>query len=243
MPCAPARNAPGNHSLLDPVDSLSDDSARFSFSRLRRRYAARSPCPSLLASAVAAGFAARILGYGHRRRVIRVGESFAFQTSLFQLHPSAAQPPSVPSAFGCHPGTAAVIPAVIHARRAFGLLVNLPLPVEAFIALRAAFTVGTSRQFRLGVENQSLRPPHLRPAAPVENRKPGLTPAKRFPPRRLSRIRNNSAAHPSGESKIPTVTIRPKLRHQKGRYQAKPFPPVIPPRLVNRPLRSRYWSR
>jgi hypothetical protein len=28
----------------------------------------------------------------------------------------------LPCAFGCHPGTAAIIPAVVHARRAFGLL-------------------------------------------------------------------------------------------------------------------------
>ena len=27
----------------------------------------------------------------------------------------------MPCAFGCHPGTAAIIPAVVHARRAFGL--------------------------------------------------------------------------------------------------------------------------
>jgi len=181
MPCAPARNAPGNHSLLDPVDSLSGDSARFSFSRLRRRYAARSPCPSLLASAVAAGFAARILGYGHRRRVIRVGESFAFQTSLFQLHPSAAQPPSVPSAFGCHPGTAAVIPAVIHARRAFGL--QFFPGCQWMRSLR--FQPHSSRwNVNSGSAATGYRSPSVTSfvaAASVENRTQGLTPAKPFP--------------------------------------------------------------
>lgn len=39
-------------------------------------------------------------------------------------------------AFGRHPGAAAVIAAVIHARRAFGLSVYLRLPVETFIVAR-----------------------------------------------------------------------------------------------------------
>jgi hypothetical protein len=38
-----------------------------------------------------------------------------------------------------------------------------------------------------------------------------------WPRERLSRIHNNSAAPPSAVPKIPTVTIRPKMRHQKGR--------------------------
>lgn len=40
----------------------------------------------------------------------------------------------MPFAFGCHPGTAAVIAAIVHDRRAFGLSFYPVLPVETFIA-------------------------------------------------------------------------------------------------------------
>jgi hypothetical protein len=36
-------------------------------------------------------------------------------------------------------------------------------------------------------------------------------------PEAFSRIRNNSVAHPSGEPKISTVSVRSKVQHQKGR--------------------------
>ncbi len=45
----------------------------------------------------------------------------AFKLLTSKLRTLAAQTPSTPSAVGCHPGTVAIIPAVVHARRAFGL--------------------------------------------------------------------------------------------------------------------------
>jgi hypothetical protein len=80
------------------------------------------PWPALEGAPRAAGFAPRILGYGHRRldrsgwRLVRLSD---LQPPVYSLPP--VPPPSMPSAFGRHPGAAAVIPAVVHARRAFGL--------------------------------------------------------------------------------------------------------------------------
>ena len=78
------------------------------------------PWPALAGAPRAAGFAARILGYGH-------SSSFGIQPRSLRLEWLVMQAvlplvASMPSAFGRHPGAAAVIPAVVHARHAFGLL-------------------------------------------------------------------------------------------------------------------------
>jgi hypothetical protein len=57
MPCAPARNAPGSRSLLHSVGTRLGDATVFSFSCRFLCFAAHSPCPPLLACAVAAGLA------------------------------------------------------------------------------------------------------------------------------------------------------------------------------------------
>jgi hypothetical protein len=66
--------------------------------------------------------------------VDRVGETFGFLTfclPVYSLPP--VPPPSMPFAFGCHPGTAAVIRPIVHDRAAFGLWFFPHLPmVTAF---------------------------------------------------------------------------------------------------------------
>ncbi len=92
-----------------------------SFSRLFRRRVARSPCPSLLACAVAAGLLRNPRLRASAAWSNALETCLAFHSSPFQLHTSAAQPPSMPFAIGRHPGAAAIIRPIVHDRAAFGL--------------------------------------------------------------------------------------------------------------------------
>lgn len=78
----------------------------------------------------------------------------------------------MPFAFGRHPGAAAVIPAVVHARRAFGLRFFPHLPTETFFSLPTALqSVGTSTQVPPGVGTRSLRQQatSIRPAVQLDH--------------------------------------------------------------------------
>jgi hypothetical protein len=96
------------------------------------------PWPALAGAPRAAGFAARILGYGHRSSF---GRSTSI-TSITLVRVQAVLPLGRFQALrrGRHPGAAAVIPAVVHARRAFGLQFFPWLPTEMFSPLPAVIT-------------------------------------------------------------------------------------------------------
>lgn len=97
-PCAPARNAPGNRSLVESVGTRLGDATVFSFSCRFLCFAAHSPCPPLLACAVAAGplrvFRLRASAAGSLSLENR--SAFKLDTSNFTL--LVAQPPSMPCA-------------------------------------------------------------------------------------------------------------------------------------------------
>ena len=60
----------------------------------------------------------------------------------------------MPSAFGRHPGAAAVIRPIVHDRAAFGLSL---LPTETFLPMPTVFPVGTSTHVPPGVATLLLR--------------------------------------------------------------------------------------
>jgi hypothetical protein len=123
-PCPALRlgDAPGTLRWLDWIGTLVGD-LNFFFSNFTLLTSHFASCPPLLACAMAAGFAARILRLRASLRVVFwVGALFGdLSSSLSNFTLPTSHFASMPCAFGRHPGAAAVIRPIVHDRAAFGL--------------------------------------------------------------------------------------------------------------------------